>query len=234
LQAPDHLASYDIAKDGEIVAVLTLVKTTFRLGETVLGVVSFNDPTSIRRVLKVSAFLESHEIIPEPLLPLSASSAGHAKHPALSRLHAEHRSAYTVNTSRLSFSLDIPSDSTPDFAITAGDDRRRGGLQWKLRIAFLVSAPSHRQKHHSHGHEHEHDTRKQAPIHLLPLPETLNDPDNALYAASTGLSPLVPVIEGGKQVAWEEMKIETVECEVPIKVLAGNTAFVVRPSTFIV
>jgi hypothetical protein len=48
------------------------------------------------------------------------------------------------------------------------------------------------------------------------------------------LAPLVPVLEDGKQVAWEEMKLETVECEVPIKVLAGNTAFVVRPTTHII
>lgn len=216
-----------------MVAVLTLVKTTFRLGETVLGVVSFNNPQSARRVLKVSAFLESHELIPEPLLPLSASSAGHAKHPQLSRLHAEHRSAYTLNTSRLSFSLDIPSDSTPDFAITAGDGKR-GGLQWKLRISFLVSAPNQHHNHKHRDHHRQHNDKEQTPVHLLPLPETSNDPDNTLYAASTGLSPLLPVNEGGKQVAWEEMKVETVECEVPIKVLAGNTAFVVRPTTFIV
>jgi hypothetical protein len=35
------------------VAVLTLIKTTYRLGETVLGVVTFNSPMSERRVLKV-------------------------------------------------------------------------------------------------------------------------------------------------------------------------------------
>jgi hypothetical protein len=112
--------------------------------------------------------------------------------------------------------LDIPSDSTPDFHITAGQEGFKGGLEWKVRIAFLVGVP-----HHT-GH-----TR---PVHLLPLPESANDDDNLFYAASTGLSPLVPLKEHGKQVAWEEMKVETVECEVPIKVLAGNTAFVVRPS----
>lgn len=221
-------ASYDIAKDGEIVAVLTLVKTTFRLGETVLGVVAFNKTSADRRVLKVSAFLETHEIIPEPLLPLSANSSGRAKQPPLARLHAEHRSAYTVNTSRLSFSLDIPSDSTPDFAITAGDESGQGGLQWRLRIAFLVSMPS--RKHHHQQQRHS----SKPPVHVLPLPERSNDPDNSFFAASTGLPPLVPVLEDGKQVAWAEMKVETVECEVPIKVLAGNTAFVVRPSTYII
>lgn len=195
------------------------MKTTYRLGETVLGVVTFNQPSSsARRVLKVSAFLESHELIPEALLPLSASSSGRAKHPNLSKLHAEFRASYTVNTSRLSFSLDIPSDSTPDFHITAGNDGLKGGLEWKLRISFLVAIPH----------------RKSAPVHLLPLPDNINDDDNIFYAASTGLSPLVPIKEHGEQVAWEEMKVETVECEVPIKVLAGNTAFVVRPSVHII
>jgi hypothetical protein len=171
--------------------------------------------------LKVSAFLESHEIIPEALLPLSASSSGRAKHPNLSKLHAEFRASYAVNTSRLSFSLDIPSDSTPDFHITAGHEGFKGGLEWKVRISFLVADP-----HHTHSHS-------QA-THLLPLPDSVNDNDNKLYAASTGLSPLLPIKEHGKQVAWEEMKVETVECEVPIKVLAGNTAFVVRPSVHVI
>ena len=48
-------ASYDIAKDGETVAVLNLIKTTFRLGETVLCVVTFNEPHTERRVLKVGS-----------------------------------------------------------------------------------------------------------------------------------------------------------------------------------
>ena len=46
--------TYDIAKDGDIVAVFTLIKTTYRLGESVLGVVDLNGPKSDRKVLKVS------------------------------------------------------------------------------------------------------------------------------------------------------------------------------------
>lgn len=75
---------------------------------------------------------------------------------------------------------------------------------------------------------------KDDPVHLLPLPDTVNDVDNTFLAASTGLSPLLPVREQGRHVAWEEMKVETVECEVSIKVLAGNTAFVVRPSVHVI
>jgi hypothetical protein len=122
----------------------------------------------------------------------------------------------------LSFSLDIPSDSTPDFGITAGQQGFKGGLEWRLRIAFLVSVPSHKKRVTDH------------PVHLLPLPDDIDDKDDTFFAASTGLSPLVPLREGGKQVAWEEMKVETIECQVPIKVLAGNTAFVVRPSVHVV
>jgi hypothetical protein len=38
----------------------------------------------------------------------------------------------------------------------------------------------------------------------------------------------------GGETGWEEMRTETMECEVPVKVLAGNTAFLVRPSVHIV
>ena len=56
------IASYDIAKDGDMVAVLTLIKTTYRLGESVLGVVTFNQPSYERRVLKVG--LHPNDMIP--------------------------------------------------------------------------------------------------------------------------------------------------------------------------
>jgi hypothetical protein len=52
-------ASYDIEKEGEVVAVLTLVKSAYRLGETVSGVVTFNAPSCTRRVLKVSILARS-------------------------------------------------------------------------------------------------------------------------------------------------------------------------------
>jgi len=41
-------------------------------------------------------------------------------------------------------------------------------------------------------------------------------------------------VTGGEGGGWQEMRSETVECEVPVKVLAGNTAFVVRPSVYAV
>ena len=45
--------SYDIAKDGEQVAVLTFVKSAYRLGESILGVIDINFPAGRTKVLKV-------------------------------------------------------------------------------------------------------------------------------------------------------------------------------------
>lgn len=39
-----YLVSYDIEKDGVKVAVLSFVKSAYRLGETILGVVDINFP----------------------------------------------------------------------------------------------------------------------------------------------------------------------------------------------
>jgi hypothetical protein len=44
--------SYDVNKDGIKVAVLTFMKSAWRLGETVLGVVELNDREGRARILK--------------------------------------------------------------------------------------------------------------------------------------------------------------------------------------
>ena len=57
LNCPDttlFIVSYDVTKDGVIVAVLTFTKSAYRLGETITGVVEFNERASRARVLKVS------------------------------------------------------------------------------------------------------------------------------------------------------------------------------------
>jgi hypothetical protein len=47
------IVSYDIAKDGKTVAIITFVKASYRLGETVLGAIEFNNPSMDGQVLKV-------------------------------------------------------------------------------------------------------------------------------------------------------------------------------------
>jgi len=48
--------SYDVNKDGVKVAVLTFVKSAWRLGETILGVVELNGRGGRARILKASRF----------------------------------------------------------------------------------------------------------------------------------------------------------------------------------
>lgn len=248
------VASYDIEKNGESVAILTLVKTTYRLGESVLGVVTFNKRQTSFPVLKFSAYLFSHELIPEPLLPPPHPSSG-ATQPPLYKLHAEHHTLYALSAQRLSFSLDIPSDATPAFNLAAGEGEK-GGLQWKLKLNFTVGVPPRewKRKIDESNLKSENDvdtkgTMKCSGVHLLPIQHSRNvDGDNTFYSASTGITPLIPrhrqnisSASGSKSdakneeaVNWYESRTESVECEVPVRVLAGSTAFLVRPSVYAV
>ena len=52
--------SYDVNKDGVKVAVLTFMKSAWRLGETVLGVVELNDREGRAHILKAGTVLITH------------------------------------------------------------------------------------------------------------------------------------------------------------------------------
>ena len=54
--------------------------------------------------------------------------------------------------------------------------------------------------------------------------------DEQVFSASTSLSPVVHEHRREKGGGWRELGTEKIECEVPIRVLAGNTAFLVRPT----
>ncbi|GAA5833767.1 hypothetical protein JCM3766R1_000093 [Sporobolomyces carnicolor] len=121
--------SYDINKDGYLVAQLTLVKSAYRLGETVNGSVMINSGEG--RVLRVSARLETHELVETSI---SARTAPQTRQ-MTRRLHSEHHEA-TLDSARVGFALAIPSGATPDFG-TSGVK-----LQWSVRLSFLVIPPS--------------------------------------------------------------------------------------------
>ncbi|WVO13923.1 hypothetical protein L204_101548 [Cryptococcus depauperatus] len=234
-------ASYDISKEGEPVAVLTLAKTTYRLGEAILCVVTFNDLKSTFPVLKLSAYLYSYELIPEPLLPPPTTSSG-SKQPNLERLHAEYHTAYSLAMSRLAFTLDIPSDATPAFNLAAGEGEA-GGLKWKIKMSFSVAIVPHSMRTSNTNSKNE--WRKPGYVHLTPTSD-INVGDNTFYSAAPTIKPLIPIFAQPKNsssnkweelrspVEWRDLKIEVIECEVPVKVLAGNTAFLVRPSVYAV
>ena len=73
-------ASYDIAKDGNPIATLTLTKTVFRLGESVLGLATFNGEHNYR-VLKVNSPC-FRALMPVPCLPRVSRDHPRASAPA--------------------------------------------------------------------------------------------------------------------------------------------------------
>ncbi|KAF9052330.1 Rgp1-domain-containing protein [Hymenopellis radicata] len=253
--------SYDVNKDGVKVAVLTFTKSAYRLGETVLGVVEINDRTSRSRVLQMSAMLETQE-----LLPSSISSQSNSRQ--LRRIHAEHHSSFTLSMLRTTFTLDIPSDGSPAFQVSIGDDPscKPGGLEWKVRLCLLVSVSAETSLTGTEGVRMKSmvrdgmagewgaswwATQSIAPLEK-PAPTAPQNQGWASYIASSLLGSAerpyhdgdeaepdtvdgikadpgggvgVGVDFGGGDEGWKAVKVETVECEVPIKVWPGNTAF---------
>ncbi|KAH9048818.1 Rgp1-domain-containing protein [Lactarius hengduanensis] len=127
--------SYDVNKDGVKVAVLTFVKSAWRLGETVLGVVELNDRGGRARILKLSAMLEAHESLPSEIA--ASPDARHASY--MRRVHAEHHASFIPQTQRTTFALDIPPDAAPAFRLSLGGGPSEGGLAWKVRLCLLVA-----------------------------------------------------------------------------------------------
>lgn len=123
-------ASYDVHRGGIPVASLVMPKTTFRLGETVHGIISLNCYETGMKVVKISVLLETQERIPSSL-------ASGVKPSGLRRVQAEQHHDMAINLGRTPFSLDIPSDASPGFGIDV-DGKGGGGLEWRVRICFLV------------------------------------------------------------------------------------------------
>jgi hypothetical protein len=177
-------------------------------------VITINPPPNpSRHVLKFSAYLESNDIIPVSLLPPSPRG-GVSPHPNLVKSYTEFSSGYVNQTGRLAFNLDIPQDATPGFTFGAGGPGD-GGLIWKIRLAFLVTVP--------HG-------SRETPS---PMIVSAKEGDNRFYTASPSLAPVVQVGRADEGHS-EEMETETVECEIPIKVLPGNVGLKVRPAVYTV
>ena len=213
--------SYDIEKDGAKVAVLTFVKSAYRLGETILGIVDVNFAGGRTKVLKasvhygyglgsrltlfhlqLSATLEAHEALP-PTIPLITSAllgpgAARAKTPnRMKRVHSEYLCAFAMDTHRACFSLDIPADGTPAFGITAYDpDEGRGGLAWRVRMNFLVAvAPSPQPPHSGSDSPTELVTQKEGEQETLRTFVQDGPPGEwgSSSRASDSLAPLVRV-----------------------------------------
>lgn len=167
--------SYDINKDGYKIAVVTLVKSAFRLGDTVNFTLLLNLPASdtygtiarAARVFRIAARLETHELVETTIAKKSPQQIQSLTR----RLHAEHHET-TLDSGRIGIALAIPSGATPDFASSGGKSRaelyllsareltlRSVKLQWTLRVSFLLLPPAGATGSGKEGlpdlHEHE-------------------------------------------------------------------------------
>ncbi|KAJ4477680.1 Rgp1-domain-containing protein [Lentinula edodes] len=297
--------SYDVNKDGVKVAVLTFIKSAFRLGETIHGVVELNERQSRARVVQLSAHLETHESLPYPISTTPNTAAAIRQ---LKRVYVEHHSSFVLSTLRTTFALDIPSDASPAFQIKVGDQpvhtdtithpktKFDGGLEWKVRLCLLVAVAKENSDSGTEGVRFKSLVRDgprgewgsawKAPIGAAPSEKPIsagsstaqlsprqqqpgvvkswtsfitasflgaaeggyhdgdelsdyssdpNDDEVGYEGNHTSYDGIKPDraggvgtgvnFGGGREVSWQEVKLETVECEVPVSVWPGNTAF---------
>ncbi|UZJ54428.1 hypothetical protein CBS101457_003748 [Exobasidium rhododendri] len=211
--------SYDISKDGQVAAILTLIKSKYRLGDTVNGVVTINNSRSIARVVRIAATLETYEEIEATLSTLPATRS----QKLTKKIHAEFHEN-TLNTGQVCFSLPIPSGATPDFVTSAVK------LSWTIRMSFLMLSTI-AQVHVNGKEAGEGAIRPKPPTHLLPSIDDGFSTYHRAYRASPNLAG--PASIGQSSTQPEEAKLEVVECAVPLTVLAHSTRFTAGQVAFL-
>ncbi|KAF8551929.1 Rgp1-domain-containing protein [Imleria badia] len=242
--------SYDVNKDGVRVAVLTFTKSAYRLGETVLGVVELNERQGRSRVLSLSAMLESQETLPSQI-----ASAGHLRHMRRvhAEHHASLVSSALRTTFSLDIPSDAsPAFQVQLSEAGHKTSAFAGGLLWRVRLSLLVavaaetsqmSADGVRLKQLAQdGPAGEWGTPYKAYPSIAPKERPRKD-GQAVRSSSTWTQYLVSSflgtgereyhdgdeeveeVRGNDEDEWKDVKVETVECEVPINVWPGNTAF---------
>ena len=124
---------FNIARAGQPVAVLTLLRPAYRLGEAVIGTIDFTASGSTSRATAQSptyavlAELESAERV-DPSLALRS---GNSINRVTRKVHAAVREN-TLFSRQVSFNLVIPSTATPTFETTGVS------LIWRLRVEFTT------------------------------------------------------------------------------------------------
>jgi len=124
---------FNIARSGQPVAVLTLLRPAYRLGETIIGTVDFVTPLPSREESKqaqtysVNLELESAERIDQSLALRSSTSIQRVTR----KVHASLREN-SLFAKSISFSMTIPAQATPTFETTGVS------LLWRLRVEFTT------------------------------------------------------------------------------------------------
>lgn len=124
---------FNIARGGHPVAVLTLLRPAYRLGEAVVGTIDFTAPPSEARLpalsptYSVSADLESVEKVDASLAIRSNNSITRVTR----KVYASMRDN-ALYARQISFNLTIPTSATPTFETTGVS------LIWRLRVEFTT------------------------------------------------------------------------------------------------
>ena len=124
---------FNIARSGQPVAALTLLRPAYRLGEVVTGAIDFTRPPHASGPVPVSTFsvvieLESAELVDPSLAVRSAASIQRVTR----RVHASMR-VNTLFARQATFSLPVPASATPTFETTGVS------LAWRLRVEFTCA-----------------------------------------------------------------------------------------------
>ncbi|KAK5119287.1 hypothetical protein LTR85_007643 [Meristemomyces frigidus] len=124
---------FNIARSGQPVAVLTLLRPAYRLGEAVIGTIDFTAPSPDSgmpaQVPTIATLLELESA--EHVDPSLALRSSHSINRVTRKVHASvHEN--TLFARQISFNLTIPSTATPTFETTGVS------LSWKLRIEFTT------------------------------------------------------------------------------------------------
>ncbi|OAD02953.1 hypothetical protein MUCCIDRAFT_109804 [Mucor lusitanicus CBS 277.49] len=146
-------ATFDICKNNQRVAQLHLIKTLFRLGEPIQGIIDFEG--AVIPTVQISIYLESHEVVDEfialrqPQYIARVSRKRHAGHHAFS----------------------VPTGESPEFQTSAMK------LQYYLKIELITTGasnanePTFQDKFHQYHHAASQIDAShfdcQIPVHLL-------------------------------------------------------------------
>lgn len=125
---------FTIARAGQHVAVISMLRPAYRLGETVIGVIDFVTPpdspssSALIPTYALSITLETVERVDPSLALRSASSVQRATR----KIHAQVTET-VLFAHRTTFRLEIPTSATPTFETTGVH------LAWRLRVEFITA-----------------------------------------------------------------------------------------------
>ncbi|GAB7360409.1 hypothetical protein MBLNU230_g8366t1 [Neophaeotheca triangularis] len=128
---------FNIARNGQPIAVLTLLRPAYKLGETVQGTLdfTFKHLNTTTPTYAVNFSLETSETV-DPSLALRSGSSIHR---ATRKVHALQREN-TLFARQTAFALPIPANATPGFETTGV------GLGWVLKVEFMVQRQQQQQQ----------------------------------------------------------------------------------------